>query len=162
LAVQGFEARAALLERRAALRRQQLEAVRSELLALARARRVLGPPPQGVIGVSVDLTRSFDDAVADGGEGNRRRAALFESLALYFDHALYHRGRVAALELAYNGTTDEMVMLQSRSAAAQWSSLMKNMAAVVAEYHAAGIKPADLAEFLKGFGLVVIGSQVGK
>ncbi len=162
LVVQGFNDRAALQERRAALRLQQLEAARSELWALARARRALGPPPQGVIGATVDLTRSLDDALADSGEGNRRRAVLYESLALYFDHALYHRGRTAALEMAFNGTTDEQVMMQSRSAAAQWSSLMKNMAAVLAEHHAAGIKPADLAEFLKGFGLVLIGSQVGK
>lgn len=162
LAVQGFEVRAALLERRATLRQQQLQAVRSELQALARARRALGPPPRGIVGVTVDLNRSFDDAVGDSADGNRRRAALFESLATYFDLALHHRGRAAALELAFNGTTDEDVMLQSRSASAQWGSLMSHMAAVIAEYHAAGIKPADLAEFLKGFGLVLIGQQAGK
>jgi hypothetical protein len=39
---------------------------------------------------------------------------------------------------------------------------MTHMSAVTADYHAAGIKPSDLAEFLKGFGLVVIGQQAGK
>jgi hypothetical protein len=40
--------------------------------------------------------------------------------------------------------------------------LLNNLAAIVSEYHAAGIKPADLAEFLKGFGLFFIGTQAGK
>jgi hypothetical protein len=162
LAVQGFEARAALLERRADLRQQQLDAVRGELWALARARRALGPPPSNVKGASVNLGVSLGDAVADAGEGNRRQAALYESLALYFDRVLHQRTRAAELELAFNATTDELVMLQSRSAAAQWGSLLKNMAAVIAEYHAEGIKPAELAEFLKGFGLVTIGVNVGQ
>lgn len=161
LAVEGYEARAALLERRAALRQQQLEAVRGELQALARARRALGPPAANTRGATVDLNRSLGEAVADSEEGNRRQAALYESLALYFDVVLHQRTRAAELELAYNGTTDELVMLESRSAAAQWGSLMKNMAAVIAEYHAEGIKPGELAEFLKGFGLVMIGVNVG-
>lgn len=161
LVVEGYEARAALLERRAALRQQQLEAVRGELWALARARRALGPPAANIRGATVDLNRSLGEAVSDGEEGNRRQAALYESLALYFDVVLHQRTRAAELELAHNGTTDELVMLESRSAAAQWGSLMKNMAAVIAEYHAEGIKPGELAEFLKGFGLVTIGVNVG-
>ena len=160
LAVQGFEARAALLDRRALLRQEQLEAARGELMALARARRALGPPATGVRGATVDVKLSLADAIADAGEGNRRQAALYESLALYFDLALHQRTRAAELAMAYDATADELVMLQSRSAAAQWSSLMKNMAAVVAEYHAEGIKPGELAEFLKGFGLIVIGGGV--
>ena len=126
-----------------------------------RAIASLGPPAANIRGATVDLNRSLGEAVADSEEGNRRRAALYESLALYFDVVLHQRTRAAELELAHNGTTDELVMLESRSAAAQWGSLMKNMAAVIAEYHAEGIKPGELAEFLKGFGLVTIGVNVG-
>jgi hypothetical protein len=160
LMVKGFEDRLALLERRVGLRSAQLDAARSELQALARARRALGPPTSPAIDVTVDLNQSLDAALADSADGSRRRAALFESLAMRFDVAEHHRRRAAELELAYNGTTDDLVMLQSRTAAAQWSSLLKQVAAVLAEHHAAGIKPADLAEFLKGFGLVTIGTSV--
>jgi hypothetical protein len=160
LMVKGFEDRLALLERRVGLRNAQLDAARSELRALARARRALGPPTNPATDVTVDLDQSFDAALADTADSSRRRAALFESLAMRFDVAEYHRRRAAELELAYNGTTDDLVMLQSRTAAAQWSSLLKQMAAVLAEHHAAGIKPAELAEFLKGFGLVTIGAGV--
>jgi hypothetical protein len=162
LMVRGFEARLAVLERRAVLRQQQLDAARDELSALARARRVLGPPPSDTPGATVNLSLGFREASEDGAEGNRRRAALFESVALYFDVARHHRQRADEFEMAFNATSDELVMQASRTAAAQWASLMQQMAAVLAEHHAAGIKPADLAEFLKGFGLVTIATQVGK
>lgn len=161
LLVQGYEAKEALLNRRAQLRQQQLDAARGELRALAQARRSLGPPAQGQKGATVNLSVSLADAAADTAQDNRRQVALYESLSIYFDTALHRRAQTNELELAHNGTTDEMVMLQSRTAAAQWSSLMKNMAAVIAEYHAEGIKPAELAEFLKGFGLIVVGARVG-
>ena len=162
LVVKGYEAHAALLERRAALRRQQLDAGYAELSALAQARRVLGPPAAGSAGGTVDLERGFADAAADTGDALRRRVALYESVARYFDRVLHHRQRGAELEMAFNATSDEQVMLVSRTAAAQWSSLLKQMAAVLGEHHAAGIKPADLAEFLKGFGLVTIGARIGQ
>jgi hypothetical protein len=101
-------------------------------------------------------------AAADTADGGRRKAALYESMAYYFDHALHYRVRAEQIDLAANGVTDDIVMLQSRSAAKMWGSLLNNMAAIVSEYHAAGIKPADLAEFLKGFGLFFIGTQAGK
>ncbi len=137
-------------------------ATRDELAALARARRVLGPPPADTAGATVNLSLGFREASEDSGDGNRRRAALFESVALYFDVALHHRQRADEFEMAFNATSDALVMQASRTAAAQWASLMQQMAAVLAEHHAAGIKPADLAEFLKGFGLVTIATQVGK
>jgi len=165
LMVKGYEAHAALLDRRAALRRQQLDAAYAELSALAQARRALGPPAPNSAGATVDIERPFAnaaDAAADPGDGLRRRVALYESMARYFDLVLYHRQRGAELEMAFNATSDEQVMQVSRTASAQWSSLLKQMAAVLAEHHAAGIKPADLAEFLKGFGLVTIGARIGQ
>jgi hypothetical protein len=162
LIVKGFEAHAGLLERRAALRRQQLDAGYAELTALAQARRVLGPPAAAGAGATVELERPFAEAAVDSGDALRRRVALYESLARYFDQVLHHRQRGAELAMAFNATADEQAMLASRTAAAQWSSLLQQMAAVLAEHHAAGIKAADLAEFLKGFGLVTIGARVGQ
>ena len=66
------------------------------------------------------------------------------------------------LELEADGVTDEIVVQQSHSAALMWQSLLSNMAAVLGDYHAAGVKTADLAEFLKGLGIVYIGHQTGK
>lgn len=162
LVVKGYEEHAALLDRRVTLRRQQLAALESELRALARARRALGPPQAGSIGATVDNARLFADAAVDGGDGALRKVALYTSLASYFDLALHHRQRTAELEMAFNATSDEQVMLVSRTAAAQWTSVLQQMAAVLAEHHAAGIKPAELAEFLKGFGLVTIGARIGQ
>jgi hypothetical protein len=162
LAVATFQAQGELIGRQAELRQQRLQAARSEVFAVAKARRALGPPAQGA-GVTVRPEESMQQLLADGtAEGARRRAVLLESFAHYFDHAMHHRAQAAALETAANGVQDERVMLQSRGAAAMWTSLLNNMAAIVAEYHAAGIKPAELAELLKGVGLVHIGTQVGR
>lgn len=161
LAVESLAAQAALAERRAQLRSQQVDEARKEILALCRARRALGPPAQGA-GVSVPITQTVDAAFEDTGEGGRRRAALYESLAYYFDHAQLHRLRQDLLDLAANGVTDEAVMSQSRAAARMWQSLAANMAAILADYHAAGIKPAELAEFLKGLGVFYVGHEAGK
>lgn len=161
LAVEGFGAQLALLERRAAIRQKQVDAARDEVFALARARRALGPPAVGK-GATVDLAKTIDEALVDPEQGGRRRVALYESFALYFDHAQTHRVQQEMLDLEANGITDEIVIAQSRSAAQMWQSLMSNMASILADYHSAGIKPADLAEFVKGIGLFYIGYGAGK
>lgn len=161
LAVEGFAAQLALLERKAAIRQKQVDAARDEVFALARARRALGPPAVGK-GATVDLGKTIDEALVDPEQGGRRRVALYESFALYFDHAQTHRVQQEMLDLEANGITDEIVIAQSRSAAKMWQSLMSNMASILADYHSAGIKPADLAEFVKGIGLFYIGYGAGK
>ena len=161
LIVEAFAARLALLERRADIRQRQVAAARNEVVALARARRALGPPAQGA-GTTVDLQGTVATAMADGAPTATQRAALYTSFAYYFDHAQRYRVEQESLELAANGISDEIVMQESRSAAQMWQSLMANMAAVLGDYHAAGIKPADLAEFLKGLGIFYLGHQAGK
>jgi hypothetical protein len=159
LAVEGFTGKQAILQEEVNLREQQVAAAEDEATALTRARLVL---TQDGLGPKVNLDQSMSSALADTSEGGRRKAALFESLAYYFDEAQAARSKHETLELSVNGLSDEVVMQQSRSAARMWNSLLKNIAAVLAEHHAAGIKTADLAEFFKGFGLVVIGTQAGK
>ena len=161
LIVEAFAARVALLERRVDIREKQLAAARNEVVALSRARRALGPPKQGA-GATVDLQGTVAAAMADGAPGAAQRAALYTSFAYYFDHAHLYRVEQESLELAANGITDEIVMQESRSAAQMWQSLMTNMAAMLGDYHAAGIKPGDLAEFLKGLGVFYLGYQAGK
>jgi hypothetical protein len=56
----------------------------------------------------------------------------------------------------------ERNLVDSRFAAAQWDSLMDMIAKVLADYHAAGVKPAELAEFFKALGLVAIGVGVAQ
>lgn len=61
-----------------------------------------------------------------------------------------------------DASSSDLAIVASRSAAAQWQSLAVSIAAVLGDYHAAGIKPADLAAFLQAIGIVGIATQVGK
>ena len=44
----------------------------------------------------------------------------------------------------------------------QLAQVLNDMSGVLADYHKAGVKPQDIAEFAKALGLFYIGSQTGK
>ena len=53
-------------------------------------------------------------------------------------------------------------LTRAKYAAAQWDGLSDSIATVLADYHAAGVKTSDIAEFFKALGLFYVGAGVAK
>jgi len=153
IVVRGFEAvRAAKLKRLDAARKQ-VAAAGDEGDALV---RVLDTLERNAIW----KTRSIATLLAD--LQDRQRTAFLRALAVYADEVKAYRVEGAALAARVDAITYEEGLARSKFAAAQWDALIDMMATVLADYHAAGIKKADLAEFFKALGLVTIGVGVAQ
>jgi ribosomal protein S7 len=157
LIVEGFQKYVALLERRVATRQRQLQQAMLELKAVAGARLALGPPMSQAKGATVNLDQSMAATVSGGTDA--QRYALYQSFARYFDEAYRYRVEQESLGLNVLTMSYELEIEKSRTAALMWQSLVTNMASILADFHAAGLKPTELAEFLKGFGLIYIGER---
>ncbi len=179
--VDGFEAQAALDERRILLREKRLNAAIAELQALFQARLALEiesarertdqvPARESILGVNINkkLTEIQSGAqevkgvteetrVVEAKRAAQEKRRLYESFGFYFDDA--HRFRVEqdVLRLQINAMTYESVMQASKTGAQAWESLITNISTILATYHSAGVKPADIAEFVKALGLFYIG-----
>lgn len=158
--VEGFQKYVALLDRRVATRQRQLLQATLELKAVAGARLALGPPQGQTKGATVNLDQSMADIVSGGSDAHRY--ALYQSFARYFDEAYRYRVEHESLGLNILTMSYDLEIEKSRTAALMWQSLVTNMASILADFHAAGLKPADLAEFLKGFGLIYIGERAAR
>ena len=161
LIVDAYAAKGKLLERRADIRKAQVFAIQSEVMALAKAQRVLAPPPSSA-SATVDASQTLAALMKDGGATVAQRQALFLSYGFYFDEAHEAREQYAVLDQEWLAIADEIIATESRQAARMWQKLLQNTAAILADYHASGIKPATLAELFKGLGIFYIGHQVGK
>jgi len=149
LAVAGFKAEIAVLERRAQLRAHILAATEAEHLALDKAKKA-------VISKSSLLDAPFHKMLDSG--PSESRFLLYTSLT-YFDLAEEHRLSAELARLEMESASTDLAMAASRSAAMQWQSLATNIAAVLGDYHAQGIKPADWVELLKSFGIIGIAAK---
>jgi hypothetical protein len=159
LIVEGLQTQQAIYERMAAMQGSRLAAARSEALALAQARYRAScsePDDQRVCARDMTLTK----LQSDGTWKQRRR--IYEAFAFYFDDAYQARFALDTATLKATNMNYEIQMAQSKSAALRWDSLITNISAVLAEHYAAGLKPEQIAEFLKGIGLLYIGKQAGK
>lgn len=160
LIVEGFQKYVALLDRRVATRQRQLQRASLELKAVAGARLALGPPQGQAKGATVNLDQSMAATVSGGTDA--QRYALYQSFARYFDEAYRYRVEHESLGLNILTMSYDLEIEKSRTAALMWQSLVTNMASILADFHAAGLKPAELAEFLKGFGLIYIGERAAR
>lgn len=91
-----------------------------------------------------------------------QKAELLNVLALYADAIPQQRTESAVWKARARAAQYEAALARSKYAAAQWDALLETIATVLADYHASGIKKADLAEFLKALGLVGIGIGVAQ
>jgi hypothetical protein len=153
LVVKGFEAAQAAKRKQAAAVRGQLQSALQESVALV---RVLQP-----------LTRDSSWAGRSVGDLGKNLAGadkrVFErTLAIYADEVRLFRAETAVWAARATAAQYEEGLARSKFAAQQWDALIDTMAAVLADYYAAGIKTSDLAEFFKALGLVVIGIGVAQ
>jgi hypothetical protein len=148
LVLQGFETgRRAKLKEAAAVR-SELDAVLEEAGALV---KVLEP-----LARNSDWSQRSIGQLLEGLTGDRK-IELLRALAIYADEVKQHRIEAAAWKVRAEGAQYEAGLARSKYAAAQWDALIDTVATVLADYHASGIRKADLAEFFKALGLVTIG-----
>ena len=134
------------------LRRAQLRAALEEAVALSSVLQ------------SIETNRWGDKSVSQLNtqlSGNDKRL-FYEALGTYGDGVRQARVEQAVLNSRAVAAIYERNLVNSRHAAAQWDALMDLSAKVLADYHAAGIKSADIAEFFKALGLVAIGVGVAQ
>lgn len=156
LALKSFEERRALQLKKVKLLEEARDACIAEVRALARARSWLadGRPD------AVPLNLTFAQLI--GARNSRALTSLYRSFGEYFDNAQRWRRISEEKEAAAGFTTYEVQMLKSKYAAMQWQTLLDGTSAILADYHATGVKPQELSDFAKAVGLIFIGSQVGK
>jgi len=149
LALEGFHAETRVLERRLQIRGRILAATEAEFHSLRRARLAIEKDEQ--------LLASPMTSLLDGND-TKKRFALYTSFTS-FDVAEDRRldANLEYLELA--SASADQALATSRSAAKQWQSLATNIAAVLGDYHAKGVKPADWIELLKAFGIIGIAAK---
>jgi len=148
LVLQGFEAGQRAKRTQEAALRSALEAMLSETNSLARMLAAFTSNPDW-------SGRSIAQLLA--GLQPDKSVEFLRTLATYGDEVRLHRTDGAVWKVRAQAAQYEEGLVRSVSAAAQWDALTDTIATVLADYHAAGIKKADLAEFFKALGLVVIG-----
>ena len=153
IVLQGYEAGHRAKRKQADAVRNQLQTALSEVLALARVQHPLERNASWA-GQSIgDLNKTLS---------GREKREFYRALATYADEVQQHRIEAAVWRARARAAQYEEGLVRSKFAAAQWDSLLDMMATVLADYHAAGIKRADLAEFFKALGLVAIGIGVAQ
>lgn len=153
LVVHGYEARQEAMRKQVTAARNQVQAALGEAVALARIKQLLEKDPTWATQSIDQLNRTLS---------GKDKRDFYTALALYADNVQQYRIDVAVWRSRELAAQYEEGLTRSKYAAAQWDSLLNTIASVLAEYHAAGIKQSDLAEFLKAFGLVVIGIGVAQ
>jgi hypothetical protein len=153
LVVRSFEESQRVKRKQADALRKQLDAATSEAIALARVLQPLQAHPTWAAQSITQLDKSLS------AEDKRK---LYQALATYADEVQQFRVEAAAWGMRAQAADYEEGLVRSKFAAAEWDKLNETMAAVLADYHAAGIKHADLAEFFKALGLVAIGIGVAQ
>ncbi|MBL8265667.1 MAG: hypothetical protein JNL55_04775 [Steroidobacter sp.] len=139
--------------KRLALTEKQLNAEIDEAIAWAQVLRRFHQNPAWS-GKSI--------AALNGSLSGQDKGTFYEALAIYGDSVRNAQVEQAVLEVRLLATQYERGLVNSRYAAAQWDALLDTTAKVLSEYHASGIKTADVAEFFKALGLVGIGVGVAQ
>lgn len=153
LVLKGFEARQAAKHKQLEARQRQLDAMLDEAEALA---NVLRPLKENGAWAS----RSIEHLL--GELSGQAKVNFLRALSIYADDVKRFRMEADVWDRRALAAKYEEGLSQSKYAAAQWDALADTIATVLSDYHAAGIKQADLAEFFKALGLVTIGVGVAK
>ena len=153
LALTGYENSLAIKTRRAAALQARADAMTRELAALARVHRFLTEGRQQWESQSLTTLNAMPDL--------KERRELYEALATYWDDVFFYRSEEQIWKARAQALQFDANLAVSEAAALQWDNLIGGVAAVLADYHASGVKPAEIAEFLKAFGLIYIGARVG-
>jgi hypothetical protein len=153
LVVQGYDAELAIMNRRVETVTRQLDSAMNELVALAGIADRLTRKPGWAAQSIPKLRRSLTP---------EEKFVLFEALAIYADDVPRYRTDRAVWRARELALEHERGLVASKYAAAQWDSMITAVASVLSDYHASGMKQADIAEFLKALGLVVIGIGVAQ
>lgn len=153
LVLQSFEAAQKARQRQLEALRNQKNALLSEAFSLASVlSRLSQDASWGKRSIAnLDTTLSPSE-----------KLRFYRALATYADDVRRFRIDNAAWDARAQAAEYEVGLVQSKYIAARWDALLDMMATVLADYHAAGIKTADLMEFFKALGLVAIGIGVAK
>jgi len=87
---------------------------------------------------------------------------LYELLGTYFDDVPRFQKEEWLWEYRRLATYTDEALEHSKYAALMWQNLIDGVAHTLADYHASGVKPADVAEFAKAAALLYIGRGVNK
>ena len=148
LVLEGFEAGRRAKRKQESIIRSELEVVLNEATALA---SVLAP-----LKANADWSQRSVGQLLDQLQGDKK-VTFLRALAIYADEVKLYRIEGAVWKVRAEAAQYEEGLARSKYASAQWDALIDTIATVLADYHAAGIKRADLAEFFKALGLVTIG-----
>ena len=151
IVLEGFDASIRTKHKQANAVRKELEAAVAEASALV---RVLEPLTRN----KTWATRSISDLHTN--LTGKEKIEFIRTLAIYADEVQRFRIETAIWGSRATAAQYEEALFRSKFAAAQWDGLTNTIATVLADYHAAGIKKADLAEFFKALGLVAVGVGV--
>jgi len=153
LVIQGIEAAQAGKQKQRDALQQQLTAVENEVLALAAIREALDKDPGW-------NAKSLKVLVAETKEKDKVR--LLSALAAYADDVKRFRAEADIWSRRAMAAQYMEGLTRAKYAAAQWDGLSDSIATVLADYHAAGVKTGEIAEFFKALGLLSIGAGVAK
>ncbi|RZL01761.1 MAG: hypothetical protein EOP36_10340 [Rubrivivax sp.] len=153
LIVQGYEAHRLSKHKELTAVNSEIEVGLKEVEALG---KVLHPLEQHAAWANRSLQQLLD------GLPPPEKAQLLRALAIYADEVKQYRIEGKAWTVRAEAARHEAGFVRSKYAAAQWDALIGTIATVLADYHAAGIKRADLAEFFKALGLVAVGVGVAQ
>jgi hypothetical protein len=137
------------------LSRELVDALVAQAEQLALARTELSQPK-----VAELHARPFMDAFK--GSGPREREALYGAAARYLDAVNRLEARRYKLEYKRVAAHHEKALAYAEVNARQWESLINSSVGQVAEYHASGFKPEQIAGYLNTLGLFYIGAGVNK
>lgn len=153
LVLEGFEAGQRAKRKQESALRGQFEAVLNEANALA---EVLSPLKENVEWSQRSIAQLLDELKGD------QKINFLRALSIYADDVKLYRTEAAIWRVRAEAAQYDESLARSKYAAAQWDALSDTIATVLADYHAAGIKQTDLAEFFKALGLVTIGVAVAQ
>ena len=155
LVVKGLDDTLAIKVRRAEALRARADAMTRELSALAQVHYLLTDARRSWETLAIT---EIDSSPTPAGD----RASLYEALAIYWDEVFLYRSDAELWKTRAQALEFDANLAASGAAAMQWDNLIGGIAQVLADYHASGIKPAEIAEFLKALGLVYIGVGVAQ
>lgn len=157
LVLKGIDAVQDVKRKRYAAVQARQDALLSEAISIGRVLQPLRAKPAWA-SQSIDAL----EKQLSGQQNKTELKTLYRALATYGDEVRQDRIDAEVWKSRALAAMYEESLVESKFAAAQWDQLMDTIAQVLADYHASGIKQADVAEFFKALGLVTIGVGVAQ
>lgn len=161
----------ALEKQRVALAREKFEALLQEGDLLLQAHAYLGGIPQPTGGCDRKSAQSYCMPVsrlvaekalqADPQTGAEPAGRIaYRALALYAESFSVARARQHRAELKLILSNYRDSLNRSEAALASWDALIATPLAQLKTYHASGLKPDEVAQFLQAFGIIGIAQRI--